>query len=294
MSQSLLTVIVLTFNSEQSLGKVLEACAPLDARSLVVDSFSTDGTVALAERFGCEAVQHPFENYSAQRNWAQAYAKLDRDAWVLHVDSDEVPSPELCAAIQAVVSAPAPGTNGFLMRRLTYFWGRPIRHGHMNPSWHLRLFRAGLGACEERLYDQHFVLSSGKLEKLPGVLHDLQLASLESWTASHNRWSTAEAIEVLRKRKGETTEGPVLQGSLTGDRRMRKRWLKKNVWYRMPLLVKPFAFFLYSYVLKLGFLDGKSGFVYHVLQAFWFRFLVDAKIIELRDVGPEHGDHHTH
>jgi len=281
MSAPSLTVIILTFNSAVSLKRVVDACRPLAPRILVVDSFSTDGTVELASELGCEVVQHPFENYAAQRNWSQTQAGLDPAAWVLHLDSDEVLSTELCTAIQAAVAAPT--VDGFLMRRLTYFWGRPIRHGHMNPSWHLRLFRAGMGACEDRLYDQHFVLTSGKAQKLPGVLHDLQLVNLESWTASHNRWSTAEAVEALRARSGEAADGAVMQGSLTGDRRMRKRWLKNNIWYRMPLLVKPYVFFFYSYVLKLGFLDGKSGFVYHVLQAFWFRFLVDAKIMELRD-----------
>jgi len=276
-----LTTIILTFNSAASLAQVVHSCRELPTRVLVVDSGSTDGTVDLAHSLGCEVIAHPFENYSRQRNWAQQHASLAPGDWVLHLDSDEVLSPELAASIRQALSAPPPpGVDGFLVRRLSYFLGQPIRYGHINPSWHRRLFRAGQGACEDRLYDQHFLVP-GKTQKLDGLLLDLQLTSLEAWTASHNRWSTAEAREVTQeqRRDGSTR---TLPATLRGDIRMKKRWLKNNIWYRAPLLARPLAFFLYSYFLRLGFLDGKVGLVYHFLQAFWFRFLVDAKIMELR------------
>ena len=123
----------------------------------------------------------------------------------------------------------------------------------------------------------------GQTAKLDGLLLDLQLTTLEKWTAAHNRWSTAEAREVTEQTARAQASGPnTLRGSLTGDIRMQKRWLKTNVWYRSPLLVRPFFYFTYSYFIRLGFLDGRIGLVYHLLQAFWFRFLVDAKILEMR------------
>ncbi len=232
-------------------------------------------------------MQHPFENYSQQRNWAQEHAGLGADDWVLHLDSDEVVSPELAASLRRAVEADRTDVDGFLVRRLSYFLGRPIRHGHINPSWHLRLFRAGKGFCEHRLYDQHFVVP-GATAKLDGLLLDLQLTTLEKWTAAHNRWSTAEAREAAERLTAtEGAEAQTLRASLTGDLRMKKRWLKNNVWYRSPLLVRPFVYFFYSYVLRLGFLDGRVGLVYHLLQAFWFRFLVDAKIMEMRMAAAE-------
>jgi glycosyltransferase involved in cell wall biosynthesis len=274
--------IILTFNSAASLEQVVHSCQPISDRVLVVDSFSTDGTVELARSLGCEVAQHPFENYSQQRNWAQQEAGLGPDDWVLHLDSDEVLSPELAESIRQAVQADRTDVDGFLMRRLSYFLGKPIRYGHINPSWHLRLFRAGKGFCEDRLYDQHYVVP-GKTARLGGLLLDLQLTTLEKWTAAHNRWSTAEAREVADQIARAQAPGPnTLRGSLTGDIRMKKRWLKNNVWYRSPLLVRPFFYFFYSYFLRLGFLDGKVGLVYHLLQAFWFRFLVDAKIMERR------------
>ena len=273
-------VIVLTFNSDASVARVIESCRPLSSRTLVVDSGSTDGTVEIARAMGCEIVSHPFENYSQQRNWAQEHAGLAPDAWVLHVDSDEVVSRELAASLQAAMAGGEAGVDGYLVQRLSHFLGHPIRYGHINPSWHLRLFRAGRGYCEHRLYDQHFVVP-GQTRRLKGLLLDLQLTSLEAWTAAHNRWSTAEAREVLAQRRGEAGDGGgQLQASLRGDIRMKKRWLKNNVWYKTPLMARPLLFFLYTYFLRLGFLDGKAGLVYHVLQAFWFRFLVDAKLYE--------------
>ena len=279
MNSSTLTVIILTFNSAASVARVIASCRPISGRTLVVDSGSTDATVEIALAFGCEVVQHPFENYSQQRNWAQEYAALADDAWVLHVDSDEVVSTELAEAVQAALADDGGGADGFLVQRLSYFLGRPIRYGHINPSWHLRLFRAGRGYCENRLYDQHFVVP-GQTRPLKGLLLDLQLTSLEAWTAAHNRWSTAEAREVQAQRLGEGAEGGQLQASLRGDIRMKKRWLKNNVWYKTPLMARPLLFFLYTYFLRLGILDGRAGLVYHVLQAFWFRFLVDAKLYE--------------
>lgn len=269
-----LTVIILTFNSETSVAGVIKSCEGLATRILVVDSSSSDQTVQIASHLGCDVVSHPFENYSAQRNWAQLHAELALDDWVLHLDSDEELSPELKESIRSSIANPS--ADGYLMRRLTHFWGKPIRFGHMNPSWHLRLFKAGTGKCEDRLYDQHFVCS-GSVAKLKGVLLDMQSVDLERWTATHNRWSTMEALEAAAIRVN--AEG-TLKEDLFGDRRERKRWIKNRLWYKAPLFFRTYLFFFYSYILKLGFLDGRVGLVYHTLQAFWFRFLVDAKVEE--------------
>ena len=270
-----LTVVILTFNSEGSLQQVLDSVAALSPRILVVDSFSGDRTRDLAAAAGCEVLQHAFEHYAAQRNWAQAAAALADGDWVLHLDADEVVSPEMRSSIARALTAPT--ADGYLVQRLTYFLGHPIRYGYMNPSWHLRLFRAGKGRCEDRLYDQHFIID-GPTSRLGGLLHDLQLISIERWIASHNRWSTAVAEEYCTQRRAEAAD--TLEARLDGDPRMRKRWLKENLYGRAPLLVRALAVFLYGYLLRFGFLDGRIGLIYHVLHAFWFRFLIDAKIIE--------------
>lgn len=273
-----MTVVILTFNSADSITGVVKSCETLATRILVVDSNSTDETVRIASELGCEVVCHRFDDYSSQRNWAQEYASLADEDWVLHLDSDEELSDELRRSIETALSSPT--ADGYLVRRITHFWGKPIRFGHMNPSWHLRLFRAGVGRCENRLYDQHFICT-GRTEKLKGVLLDMQSVDLERWTATHNRWSTMEALETLAIRAN--TEG-TLKESLFGDRRERKRWIKNRLWYKSPLFLRTYLFFFYSYILKLGFLDGRVGLVYHTLQAFWFRFLVDSKIKEAQNL----------
>lgn len=280
---SKIVAIILTFNSEASITKVIDSCKDFVARILVVDSFSVDQTVNIATSLGCEVVQHEFENYSKQRNWAQAYAKLDSEDWVLHLDSDEVVSSQLATSIQAAIIDNSQEVDGYLVRRLSYFLGHPIRFGHTNPSWHLRLYKASKGFCEDRLYDQHFVVTTEKIKKLQGLLLDLQLTTIEKWIASHNRWSSAEAIEILSQLEvTKNTNSRILSASLKGDLRMQKRWLKNNLYYRSPAFLRVFLVFIYSYFFRLGFLDGKIGLIYHILQAFWFRFVVDSKITEIQ------------
>jgi glycosyltransferase involved in cell wall biosynthesis len=271
--------IILTFNSEISIEKVIDSCIHFSKRVVVVDSYSTDRTIAIAESLGCEVVQHPFGNYYVQRNWAQEYVKANADDWLLHLDSDELVDDNLRASITEAVAKNDTTVDGYLVRRLSYFLGKPIRYGQINPSWHLRLFKAGKGFCEHRLYDQHYVVP-GKTRRLNGLLLDLQMVSVESWIASHNRWSTAEAEEAAAIRTNVASTDNQLKASLTGDLRMKKRWLKTYIWYRSPLFSRAFLFFFWSYFIRLGFLDGVHGLIYHVLQSFWFRFVVDAKIYE--------------
>ena len=279
-------LVVLTFNSEESLRLVVESCRPLAPRVVVVDSGSTDGTLAIAVGLGCEILHHPFENYARQRNWAQE-AIGAVEGWYLHLDADEVLTPELCAGMRVVLESPAPEFDGYLMRRAPFFMGHRIRHGVIASTFHLRLYRVGKGRCEDRLYDQHYILD-GPAGRLKGDLLDLQITTVERWTAAHNRWSSAEAEEVWTSHMSPEAQEATgtLTESLRGDMRMRKRWLKNRVWYRMPLLLRPFLFFFYSYVLRLGFLDGRAGLAYHVLQAFWFRFLIDAKLLERKIAEP--------
>jgi glycosyltransferase involved in cell wall biosynthesis len=281
MSRARIVAVILTHNSGATLARVIDSCAGVAARTVVVDSGSQDATVRIARQRGCEILTHPFVNYSQQRNWAQRSAGLAPDDWVLHLDDEDVLTPDLAREIErAVRTAPADLT-GFLMRRVSFFLGRPILHGHLNPNWHLRLFRASNGFCEDRLYDQHFV-TDGKTRHLKGLMLDLQEGSLEDWTSAHNRWSTAEALEAGRSRRSGEHERRTLQETLQGDLRMKKRWIKNRIWYRSPLFLRSVLFFLYSYVLRLGFLDGREGLTYSVLQCFWFRFLVDAKLLEAR------------
>jgi glycosyltransferase involved in cell wall biosynthesis len=276
-------VVVLTFNCEGIIAETLAQARRIDPRPFVVDSYSKDGTLA---QVGSEAelVQRPFSNYAEQRNWAIAQV-AGSAPWQLHLDADEVLDDEAVAAIQQVLQAGDAATHqAYLLRRVDYFMGKRLRHSGLNP-WHLRLFRSGQGACEQRLYDQHFV-SPHPTRRLAGCMHDKNALTLSDWTARHNRWSDLEAAELLGGSAVAGAEaGGVLQPRLWGDARQRTRWLKA-AYYRLPAGPRAAAYFVYRYVFRLGFLDGREGLYFAFLQGLWFRLLVDAKLHEARHGPP--------
>jgi glycosyltransferase involved in cell wall biosynthesis len=267
------TVIVLSFNSEETLAVTLASALEVSDEIFVVDSFSTDGTVELARSLGATAVQHAFEHYGAQRNWAIDNLPISRP-WQLHLDADEWMDNQLVAAIQAL---PEESTHeGYFLPRYLRFLGRVLRHGGMSPTLHLRLFRTGVGRCEDRRYDQHFLLNRGSSGQLTGSMIDDVRMPLTEWIQRHNRWSDGEVAEMA-----EAETAGRIEPDARGNPIQRKRYLRKK-YDAMPLFIRPFALFLYRYFIRVGFLDGTEGLIFWVLQTFWFRFLVDAKIWEKR------------
>lgn len=272
------TVVVLTYNEERNLGDCLASIAGWAEAVFVVDSGSTDRTTAIAREAGATVFEHPFEHYGAQRNWAIDHLPI-ATPWTFHLDADERVTPELRSSITAALaeSGTSGAIDGFLVSRRTMFMGRWIRHGGHYPAWHLRLARTGVGRCEDRLYDQHFYVP-GAVQKLQGDLIDTLTPDVATFTARHLRWAALEAAE---HESPPDAQGRI-RGRLASDNAIeQRRWLRD--WYaRLPLFVRPTAYFLYRYIVRLGFLDGRAGLVFHVLQGFWFRFLVDALILERR------------
>jgi glycosyltransferase involved in cell wall biosynthesis len=219
-------------------------------------------------------VEHLFENYAAQRNWAQQNLPI-RSEWVLHLDADERLTPELAAEMQRVLQRPSNEVDAFMLRKRTVFMGRWIKHGGHYPSYHLRLFRAAKGRCEDRLYDQHFVVN-GRVGRLRHDYVDVVASDLRAWTLRHLRWAELEARELGRA----MWDGARIHPDPLGNPIERRRWLRERVYLRAPLIVRPFLYFFYRYFVRLGFLDGKEGLIFHFLQGCWYRFLVDAKLFE--------------
>jgi glycosyltransferase involved in cell wall biosynthesis len=267
-----LSVIILTFNSRATIAATLASAAEISDDIHVVDSGSTDSTLAILAEYGVRVKSHPFDDYGKQRNWAIDNLLL-KYGWQLHLDADERLSPELAGMINALKGSFPADVDGYLIPRLIYFLGRPIRHGGMYPIWHMRLFRNGKGRCEDRLYDQHFRCDGTTAQIHAPMFDDIRI-SLSEWTARHNRWSDAEAVETLNP-----SGRGVIAGRFSGNPIERKRALRSS-YNRAPLFLRAFGLFFYRYVLRLGFLDGKPGLIFFVLQTFWFRFLVDAKTYE--------------
>jgi glycosyltransferase involved in cell wall biosynthesis len=269
-----ISIVILTFNSEGSIKSTLEGAFQVSDDVHVVDSYSQDGTEALVRSTSARFYQHEFLNYGAQRNWAIDNLPLQGD-WELHLDADERPSQALILRLKALSAADLEGVAGVLLPRLSMFMGRALRHGGMYPVWHCRLFRRGKGRCEDRLYDQHFYVD-GPTRKLDAPFIDDVRMSLSDWSARHVRWSVAEVAEL-----GSEQSTGRIEGDWSGNAIEQKRQIK-GLYYRMPLFFRALCLFIYRYVFRAGFLDGKEGFVYYVLQTFWFRFLVDAQIYERR------------
>jgi glycosyltransferase involved in cell wall biosynthesis len=270
-------VIILTLNEEANLPATLASLRGLDAEIFVVDSGSTDRTLEIARAAGCHVIEHPFENYALQRNWAFDHLPIGAP-WTLCLDADERLTPDLVAEIRQTLSESGP-FDGYMLRKRTIFMGRWLKHGGQYPAYHLRLFRSGWGRCEARLYDQHFVVD-GRVGQLKSDYVDVITSDLATFVARHNRWAELEAEEILARAGGSARSGPAVTPLLTGTAIERRRFMRTRVYQRFPLFVRPFLFWFYGYVLRLGFLDGIEGLVFHTLQRFWFRFLIDAKIWE--------------
>jgi glycosyltransferase involved in cell wall biosynthesis len=270
-------VILLSFNSEDTLGATLVRARLVSDEIFVVDSGSSDSTLELAIHAGASVVEHPFEHYGAQRNWAIDNLPVTRP-WQLHLDADEWMDDRLVEAIGALPDDPP--HSGYFLPRYVKFLGRVLRHGGMSPTWHLRLFRTGMGRCEERRYDQHFLVTSGATAKLSGAMIDDIRMPLSEWTARHNRWADNEVAELA----DEPAAGRI-KPDARGNPIERKRFQRER-YNRAPLFLRPFLLFAYRYFFRLGFLDGTEGLIFWVLQTFWFRFLVDAKIWERRRFRP--------
>ena len=275
-SKTPVSVLVLTRNEEVNIAACLDS-VDWASEVFVVDSGSTDRTVELAQDLGARIYQNPFETCADQWNWALDHLPFSNE-WVLVLDADERIPQTLAEEIARAVAGASQEHAGYLMKRRFYFLGKWLRHGGLYPTWIARLFRRKAGRFGRHGISEHLMLE-GKAGYLQADFDHRDSRPLDDWIQKHNRYAGLEAEEYLRWRSG-TAEAHSITGRLWGSQAERKQWIKLKVWNRLPLLLRPFLFFFRNYFLKLGFLDGKAGFIYHVLWSFWYPFLVSARILE--------------
>ncbi len=269
-----LNVIILTHQEELNLPHALRSLKGLDCEVFVVDSGSTDRTVQIARAFGARVVEHAFESQARQLNWALDTLPLTA-SWTLRLDADERLTDDLAAEIGRVILRAPAEIAGYLIKRRVYFWGRWIRFGGYYPTWLLRLWRTGMARSEELWMDEHMVVTGGSIGRLNHDFIDENHKGLTFWIDKHNRYSDREIMS-NNASSGENKRRRV------GSAVARKRFFKTAIYGRSPLLLRAIAYWFLRYFILLGFLDGRAGFVFHFLQGFWYRLIVDAKIYERR------------
>ncbi len=271
-------VIILTLDEEQHIGRCINSLKGQCASVTVIDSGSKDATVAVAEKLGAQVFKNAWVNHATQMNFG-IDALVGKGGWLLRIDADEVLDPDSTQPLAEAIKAADPNVDGLLVRRRIHFMGRRIRHGGIEPSWQLRLWRNGRGRCEQRWMDEHIKVV-GKVAKSGIVLSDINLNSLTWWTAKHNSYASREVIDMLNRRYGFMQSDGLSQCGASSQAKFR-RFLKEQVYGRVPKGLRAFVYFLYRYLIRLGFLDGAPGWYFNVLQAFWYRTLVDAKVAEI-------------
>lgn len=274
-----LTVLVLTFNEEQHIRRCIESVQNIAARIVVIDSYSVDRTREISLKMGAEVFINPFTNHAKQFNWALDNTNVSTK-WVMRLDADEYITPELALVLPHRLLEVGEDVDGFTLNLRRIFMGKWLRHGALYPIRLLRIWRVGSGRCEERWMDEH-VSVQGRVAHIDADFADHNLHSLTRWTEKHNKYASREAVDLLNLEYGFMPHDSV--ASLRGGNRAGvKRWLKEKVYVRLPGGFRAFIYFFYRYVLRLGFLDGQAGTTFHFLQGFWYRYLVDAKMAEVR------------
>lgn len=274
----MLTTIILTKNEERHIARAIDSVAAISDRIVIVDSGSTDRTIEIAREKGTQVLENPWVNYATQFNWAIGELPSDTQ-WVLRLDADEFVTAELAREIAARLSVIGEEVGGINVSRRMCFLGCPIRWGGVFPIRVVRLFRYGRGRVENRWMDEHILIDDATAD-FRGEIIDDNRNSLTWWTEKHNSYASREVVDLLALEYDLFQQETV--ADLTGGQAGAKRWLKEKVYARLPLGMRALIYFLYRFVIRLGFLDGRKGAAFHVLQGFWYRYLVDMKLQEVR------------
>lgn len=278
---STIAAIILTKNEEKHIARCINSLKGICDEVFVVDSLSTDRTCEIAEELGAKVYKNPWKNYATQFNYGVYQCPIQSE-WIWRIDADEFLEGNIGTAVKNTLSNCSENVNGVYVRKRIDFMGKPLLHGGWYPSYHLKIFRKGHGDCENRWMDEHIRIFDGTTITIEeGNQVDANLNDLTWWTEKHNGYATREMVDMLMMEYGLDAKAQEVIPKFWGTEEQRKRCLKIK-YIKSPLFVRPFINFFLRYILKGGFLDGKEGFIWHILQGFWYRMLVDAKIFEIK------------
>jgi glycosyltransferase involved in cell wall biosynthesis len=269
-----LSVIILSYNEEKHIERCIKNAKKFSDQIFLVDSFSTDDTIIKAKSLGAQVFQNTWNNnYAQQFNWGLDNLPI-QTRWVLRLDADEYLSDALVSELQDKLPGIGSDISGIILNRKQYCFGTWV-----HPIELVRIFEFGRGRCEERWMDEHIVLSNGYETKFDQYFYDHNLNNFAWWISKHNGYSIREAIDLLDVELNLTGQPKVSSGM--GKEASEKR-MKKLKYAKAPLFWRSFAYFLYRYFVKLGFLKGNGQFIWDFFQGWWYRTLVDVKIYEIK------------
>lgn len=268
-----LTVVILTYNESIHIERAIKNITGWADNIIVLDSHSTDDTAEKAKALGAEVIFRKFDNYKNQREHAISYVK-EKTEWLLFLDADEYPSEELKKEIKEGIKNK--NVNGYYVALRFIFMKRWIKWGGYYPTYLIRLFRP-MNAQLKRTVNEYVFLDGEKRYLKNNIIHE-DLKGIGSWIEKHNRYATFEAKELFDFKLNKPKE----KIKFWTNQSERKHWIRCNIWNNLPIVVaRPALYFIYRYFIRLGFLDGRQGLVYHFLQAFWFWLLIDLKYLEM-------------
>ncbi len=269
-----LTTIILACNEEKNIEHCIQSIKPIAKRIVVIDSYSTDKTVEIAKSLGAEVYQHEWINYAQQYMYGVEVADI-QTKWVLRFDADERLTEEAAKELeQLCIENEDTDVNGIVIRFKVNFMGRDLKHGGIYPFRKLVLYKNGKGKMEDRNMDEHIVLTEGRsIEMKHDSLH-YDYKDLSTWIQKHNKYSSREVLDYFEHSHGGDDSHLLNRGARI------KRFIKFRIYYKLPMGLRARLYYWFRYYIKLGFLDGKEGRIFAFMQAYWYRYLVDAKIYE--------------
>jgi glycosyltransferase involved in cell wall biosynthesis len=277
---SLFSFVFLTLNEELHLQKLFLSIADLDAPVFILDSGSTDNTLAIAKKFGASVFHNQFENHPKQWDYALKHFDI-QTPWVICLDADQVVTNELKQLLLSFRDEDHKDVYGIYFNRKYYFKGKWIKYGGYYPFYMLKMFRYNIGYSDLNENMDHRFIAPGKTVIWKnGIIieENLKENKISFWIDKHNRYSDLLALEEIERM--QLLRSQTLKPKFWGSPYERNAWLK-NLWWQLPRYVRPMLYFNYRYFFQLGFLDGQTGFIFHFLQGYWFRLIVDIKIDEI-------------
>lgn len=279
-----ISIVILTYNEEENIRKCLKSSKSLTDKIYIIDSFSTDKTLEICEEYGCKIFQNKFINQANQLNWALDNVDI-KENWILRLDADEFMKEELVEEIKNKIPNINENISGIFLKRRLYFMGKWMKHG-IYPTYILRLWKKGNAICEERWMDEHMKVTIGETTRFDNDFIDDNKKPITWWINKHNNYASREAVEQLNN-KYNLTNANVIEGNIFGTQEQKKKWIKNNLYTKLPSGLRTSMYFIYRYIIRLGFMDGYRGFIFHSMQGFWYRLLVDAKVFEIEKISKE-------